>query len=255
MTVTIRVGVLLGLAALSASVVGDAATASAATRSAVYGGTLGSAGIAAGTGRLLRHGGPCCDALTGIGLTFNASYLGGTNAPVTLAVSRVESTSAPAPPGGVRESSSPSATVAAGSPEPSPTPIADGGRTTLEIAGRLTRDGALPERCLRTTFSCAGVLTCDLGTRRWRAQRRPGRIFAGNLRVERHSRARARDGRLAIQGLPTTTWLWTARRAVTFNELRVRGTMSGDGAFDHRRAPVHRGIQSRRCGRSAGART
>ena len=51
MTVTIRVGVLLGLAALAAPAVAGDASAAAATPSAVYGGTLGSAALAAGARR------------------------------------------------------------------------------------------------------------------------------------------------------------------------------------------------------------
>ena len=79
MTVTIRVGVLLVLAGLSAPVVGGVTTASAARASAVYGGTLGPLRSPLGPDAFYVTADGAGAALTGIGLTLTpAAWVGRT---------------------------------------------------------------------------------------------------------------------------------------------------------------------------------
>lgn len=229
MTVTIRVGVLV-LAALSACVVGGAATASAA----VYGGTLGPLGSPLGPDAFYVTA-DGAGALTGIGLTFNAGCFGGTNTPVTLAVSRVESAAAPGSPdtSGIfftkrNDRGRFSGTVAHANP--------DGGRTTLDVVGRMS--GRRASGTLRSrTFSSEGVLTCDPGARKWRAQRRPGRIFAGNLRGS-GTVVVTRDG---DDDLIFHTTLWTARCTGGLDVLVPNIVVSGE--FGLRRGRFTRPVE------------
>jgi hypothetical protein len=124
---------------------------------------------------------PSTHRLTGLGLTYVAGCFEGSSTPVTLRVDRVV----------------PASTLPAGATPPSNTLATDrndrsgfsgtvihpdfgGGRTEVRIDGRIGARGASGS-ARSTTFSSADQLTCDTGPRRWRATRRPGRIFAGSV--------------------------------------------------------------------------
>jgi len=235
-TVTIRVGVLLVLAALSAPVVGGVAAASTATSSAVYGGTLGPPGSPLGPDAFYVTADGAGTALTGLGLTFNAGCLGGTNTPVTLAVNRIEAAAAPSLPATGRHGVLFTERNARGRFSGAVTHAnRDGGHTTLELAGRLTERRATGTLRARTVSS-AGVLTCDLGTRRWRAQRRPGRIFAGTLR----GRGTVVVTRTGDDDLTFHTTLWTPHCAGGLDLLVPNIVLS---AFDLRRGRFSRPVE------------
>jgi hypothetical protein len=153
--------------------------ARADARPAVYGGSMGPTGSVLGPDAFFVTADPATRRLTGLGVTYIAGCLDGVSTPVTVHVTRVIPAASPA--GDVPVSTLATSRNAGGRFAGTIVhPTADGGRVEIQVEGRLrARRAAGTIRSL--VFSPAGAQTCDTGSHSWRANRRPGRIFAGNL--------------------------------------------------------------------------
>jgi hypothetical protein len=155
--------------------------ARAASRPAVYGGSVGPLTSLLGPDAFFATADPSTHRLTGLGLTYVAACFEGSSTPVTLRVNRI--VSAAEIEGGPPPAPNVLATERNGDGRVSGLivhPDAGGGHTEVRIDGRIGARRA--SGTVRSwTFSAAGQLSCDTRARHWRATRRPGRIFAGTI--------------------------------------------------------------------------
>jgi len=150
--------------------------ASAAARPAVYGGSMGPTGSVLGPDAFFVTADRAAGRVTGLGATYIAGCFNGVSTPVTLRVVRVAPDAGGAPANTLATRENAGGRFAGVIVHPT----ADGGRVEVQVEGRLrTRraGGSIRSR----VYSSDGAMNCDTGPQAWRADRRPGRIFAGSL--------------------------------------------------------------------------
>ena len=150
--------------------------ASAHARPAVYGGSMGPTGSVLGPDAFFVTADRAAGRLTGLGATYIAGCFNGVSTPVTVRVVRVAPDDGGAPANTLATRENADGRFAGVIVHP----IADGGRVEIQVEGRLRARRATGS--IRSLiYSSAGAMTCDTGPQAWRADRRPGRIFAGSL--------------------------------------------------------------------------
>jgi hypothetical protein len=176
MTAIARFVALVVLAAMSVVSAARAATPAYKTDAAVYGGSLGPLSSPLGPDALYVTADAAASTLTGIGATFIVDCPP-SGVPLTVNADRVIPAAGGAAPAGVLGADHNAAGRFSGRLlEPGP----DGSQIEIAISARFSShhaSGTLRARIIAAT----GEQTCATKTLYWRAERRPGRIFAGAM--------------------------------------------------------------------------